>query len=96
MALGADRQQVLWMTAQQGLIWIGTGVALGVPLALSAARVARGLLFGLSAADAGVLLASAAVLSAMGLLAAYIPARRASTRSSRCVRSESSQLPASR
>jgi predicted permease len=78
MALGAQRSQVLWTTLQRGLVWIAAGVAAGVPLALSASRVAQGLLFGLSPSDPGPLIGAAAVMSAMGLLAAYIPARRAS------------------
>jgi predicted permease len=78
MALGAQRSDVLLATLQRGLVWIAAGVAAGVPLALSAARVAQGLLFGLSPSDPGPLLTAAAVMSAMGLLAAYIPARRAS------------------
>ena len=78
MALGAQRSQVLWATLQRGLVWIAAGVAAGVPLALSVSRVAQGLLFGLSPSDPCPLIAAAAVMSAMGLLAAYIPARRAS------------------
>ena len=54
------------------------GVAAGIPLALGASRIAQGLLFGLSATDPGTVIVAAAVMSATGLLAAYIPARRAS------------------
>jgi predicted lysophospholipase L1 biosynthesis ABC-type transport system permease subunit len=78
MALGAQRSHVLWVTLQRGLAWIAAGVVVGIPLALSVSRVAQGLLFGLSATDAGTLIGAAAVMSATGLLAAYIPARRAS------------------
>ena len=46
MALGARRGDVLLAMLQQAFVWIGAGVALGVPLALSASRVAQGLLFG--------------------------------------------------
>jgi predicted permease len=78
MALGAERRHVLWITVRRGLAWIAAGLAVGMPLALSASRVARGLIFGLSATDPGVLMAAAGLISVMGLLAAYIPARRAS------------------
>jgi macrolide transport system ATP-binding/permease protein len=78
MALGAQRGHVLRVTLQQGLTWIAAGVAAGIPLALSASRVAQGLLFGSSATDLGPLLGAAGVMTALGLLAAYIPARRAS------------------
>ncbi|MPY90343.1 MAG: FtsX-like permease family protein [Luteitalea sp.] len=77
IALGAQRRDVLWVTLRQGVVWIAGGVAAGVPLALSASQVAQSLLFGLSATDAGTLLGAAGVMSALGLLAAYIPARRA-------------------
>jgi ABC-type antimicrobial peptide transport system permease subunit len=78
MALGAQRGHVLRMTLRRGFAWIGFGVAAGVPLALSAPRVAQGLVFGLSATDPAALIVAAGVMSAMGLLAAYLPARRAS------------------
>jgi predicted permease len=78
MALGAQRRQVLWATLGRALVWIGVGVVLGVPLALSASRLARNLLFGLESTDTATLVASVLVMSAMGLLAAYLPARRAS------------------
>jgi predicted permease len=78
MALGAQPGHVLWVTVRRGLAWVAAGVAAGIPLALSASRVARGLLFGLGATDAGALIGAACVMAAMGLLAAYIPARRAS------------------
>ena len=78
MALGAGRRQVLRVTLQRGLAWIALGVAAGIPLALGASRVAQGLLFGLRATDAATLTAAAGVMVAVGLLAAYIPARRAS------------------
>ncbi len=78
MALGAQCRHVLWAMLQRALLWIAAGVALGIPLALGGSRLAQNLLFGLSSTDAGTLLAAAFVMSAMGLLAAYIPARRAS------------------
>ena len=77
IALGAQRSHVLWVTLRRGLGWIAAGVAAGIPLALSASRVAQGLLFGLSSTDPGPLIGAAGVMSALGLLAAYIPARRA-------------------
>jgi predicted permease len=77
MALGAQRSHVLWAMLHRGLVWIAAGVAIGVPLALGASRLAQSLLFGLSATDTATLMVAATVMSAMGLLAGYIPARRA-------------------
>jgi predicted permease len=78
MALGARRVDVLLMTLQRAFVWIGAGVALGVPLAMSASRLAQGLLFGLGTIDLASLTGAVAVMFATGLLAAYWPARRAS------------------
>ncbi len=78
MALGAQRRTVLWSALERGLGWIAIGVAAGIPLALVAAHAARGLLFGLGPADAGALIGAAALMSLLGLAAAYVPARRAS------------------
>lgn len=78
MALGAQRGDVLRAILRQGLGWVAAGVALGIPLALGASRLVQGLLFGLSATDLGSLIGAAVVMSGMGLIAGYIPARRAS------------------
>jgi predicted permease len=88
MALGAQRGQVLRATLQRGLGWIVVGVAVGIPLALAVSGIAQGLLFGLSATDPATLIGAAGVMFTMGLLAGYLPARRASRvdplRSLRC------------
>jgi predicted permease len=78
MALGARRGDVLLAMLQQAFVWIGAGVGLGVPLALSASRAAQGLLFGLRTTDAMTLISAVVAICATGLLAAYLPARRAS------------------
>ena len=77
MALGAQRGQVLRATLQRGLVWIVVGVAVGIPLALAVSGIAQGLLFGLSTTDPVTLMGAAGVMFAMGLLAGYLPARRA-------------------
>jgi predicted permease len=77
MALGAQRGQVLWVMLRRGLGWIAAGIAIGVPLALSASSLAQNLLFGLSATDLTTLGAAVTVMMGMGLLAGYLPARRA-------------------
>lgn len=76
--LGAQRNDVLWATVRRSLAWIAAGIAVGIPLALSTSRVAQGLLFGLSANDAGTFIVATIVMIMVGLLAACIPARRAS------------------
>ena len=77
LALGAQRPQVLWLLLRRSLSWIGAGIALGVPLALAAARGAATLVFGVSPMDPATLLGAALVMVVMGTIAALIPSRRA-------------------
>jgi predicted permease len=78
MALGAQRTHVLWTTLRRSLVWTTAGVALGIPLALTASRTAESLLFGMNPMDMVTLSAAAAIMLMLGALAAVIPARRAS------------------
>jgi predicted permease len=77
MALGADRHDILKMVLRQGAILVGIGVAVGVGLTLVLARGISGLLVGVSSSDPLTFAAMAAFLAAVGLLASYVPARRA-------------------
>ncbi|MFB3776289.1 MAG: ADOP family duplicated permease [Bryobacteraceae bacterium] len=76
-ALGADSARILAMVVRRGA-WLGlAGVAIGLPLALGAARLLRSLLFGVGPHDAGVLAGVSGLLLAVALAASYLPARRA-------------------
>jgi putative ABC transport system permease protein len=55
----------------------GLGVACGLAASIAATRAMEGLLYGVSAADPAIFAAVAALLSAVALLACYLPARRA-------------------
>jgi len=77
IALGAKRGEMVWIMLRRAVVWVAIGVVIGTPLAWSAAGVAQSLLFGLGATDVRTWFSAAVVLSAMGLLAGYIPARRA-------------------
>jgi ABC-type antimicrobial peptide transport system permease subunit len=55
----------------------GTGMAIGVVLALGAAQLLTPFLFGVSPADPTTFLAIGVVLTSAVLLASYLPARRA-------------------
>jgi ABC-type antimicrobial peptide transport system permease subunit len=57
---------------------VGIGVAIGVALGLGAAKAASTLLFGLQPTDPATLASAMALLVSIGLLASYLPARRAS------------------
>ena len=53
------------------------GVIVGTGLALASGRLARGFLYGVKAHDGWTLAGAAVVLFVSGMLAAYLPARRA-------------------
>lgn len=77
MALGADAASLARLTLRHGLVLIGAGTAAGWAAALAVARLLGKFLYGVSAADPGTYLGAAALLSAAGLAACYLPARRA-------------------
>ncbi len=77
IALGARRGNLLWLVMRQAAGMLLTGVAVGSALALASQRLVRGFLYGVSAHDYSTLAGAAAVLLASGLMAAYLPARRA-------------------
>jgi len=78
MALGATTSQVRRLVVGQGLILTMVGMALGVAGSLALAKVMSSLLFGVEARDPGVFLAVPLILAVVAIVAAWIPARRAS------------------
>jgi predicted permease len=78
MALGAERSSVSWLVMREIILLVAIGVAIGVPVTLAGSRLISNMLFGVPATDSTSLIASVAVLLAVGLLAGYLPARRAS------------------
>jgi predicted permease len=75
MALGADRSHVLRLIMRQGLALVSTGVAIGLVLAIGVGRLLSGMLFGIGAGDPISLAIAAVTLSAIALVACYLPAR---------------------
>ena len=78
MALGAPRGQVLRMILGESLWLVGIGVAVGLVAALAAGRLITTLLFGLAPSDALTVSAAILTMTVVSLVAAYLPARRAS------------------
>jgi putative ABC transport system permease protein len=76
-ALGASRRDLLGLVVRQGLLATGAGLAIGLGLAVVAARLMRTLLFGIEPIDVPSFAVSAGLLLAVGLAACLIPARRA-------------------
>jgi ABC-type antimicrobial peptide transport system permease subunit len=77
MALGATQRDVLVMVQKTALMMAGAGVVLGVPLAFAAERVAVTFVDNMATGFA-MPVAAAAAMIAVALLAASVPARRAS------------------
>ncbi len=77
LALGAARTDIARLLLRDALVPVAAGVVIGLPVALAAGALARGTLFGVSAADPWTYIASSVVLVAAGTVAAVIPARRA-------------------
>lgn len=77
MALGAESSDVLRMVIRTGLLLVGIGVALGLIVSVALGRVIATQLWGVSAYDPWTLVCVPAVLLLIGLLACWLPARRA-------------------
>ena len=77
MALGAQPRQVLGLVLRQGMLLAVIGAAVGIVVALPVARMAAGLLYGVSATDPLTYAGITLLLMAVALLACYLPARRA-------------------
>ena len=79
MALGATASAVRRMVVSQGARVVMVGVVLGVAVALASTRVLGSLLFGVKPVDPIVFAAMSVMMIAIGALASYVPARRASS-----------------
>jgi predicted permease len=81
VALGAQARVLLWMVMRESLVLLATGLLIGIPLALGVARalasILKSQLYQVSAMDPVAFVAAALVVSAMTVLAGWIPARRA-------------------
>jgi predicted permease len=77
VALGARRPDVLRLVLGQAMRLLLVGVGIGLPAALLLARALRTQLYGVGAGDPLAFSAAAFLLAAIALLAAWLPARRA-------------------
>jgi putative ABC transport system permease protein len=78
MALGATQAGVLKLILQEGLSLVLTGLLIGFAAALPVGRLLSGMLYGVGASDPTSVAGAALLLSAVALLACYLPARWAS------------------
>lgn len=79
IALGAQRGSVLRMILYDALRLLGVGILLGAVVLFVTVRFVQNMLYGVSAFDPVTLTATVAILVAVTLLAALLPAHRAST-----------------
>jgi predicted permease len=77
LALGAQRQHVMALVLGHGMKMALGGIALGLVAAFALTRLLSKMLYGVSATDPTTFFAFALILTAVALLACYIPARRA-------------------
>ncbi len=79
MALGATRQSVATLVLRQGIILIGAGLCVGLILAFAAGSLIASFLYHVKPLDGWTYAAVALALPAIGLTAAFLPARRAAS-----------------
>jgi ABC-type antimicrobial peptide transport system permease subunit len=79
IALGAQPSSVARMVVRHAIVLVGSGVGFGMVCSVAVTRIAERLVFGVRALDAASLLPPALMLLAIGVAAAYVPARRAAS-----------------
>jgi putative ABC transport system permease protein len=77
VALGAKPGDVLWLMLSRGLALAGMGLLMGVAGSFALTRLMRSLLYTVRPTDPLTFVAASVLLAAVGLAAAYFPARRA-------------------
>ena len=81
MALGATRRNIAWLVLREVALMLAAGLAVGIPCALMGGRYVESQLFGVQASDSAVMIAAVVILTFAAILAGYLPARRAQSRS---------------
>ena len=77
MALGASQRDVLKLVVREGMVVATTGLVIGLAGAFALTRLMSGLLFAVAPTDSATFALASFLLTALALLACYIPARRA-------------------
>jgi predicted permease len=78
MALGAGRGGIVGMVLRRAALYVGTGLVVGLGIALGLSMIVKSFLFGVAPTEPLVYIAIAVLLSAVALVAALVPALRAS------------------
>jgi predicted permease len=77
LALGASPRAVVWLVGKHTAVIAALGVSIGIAVAFGLTRFMSALLFEVSAVDPPTFVAIAVFLSAVALIAGFVPARRA-------------------
>jgi ABC-type antimicrobial peptide transport system permease subunit len=77
MALGAGRRDIVRLVLREGMLVAAGGLAIGLVASLGVTRLMSSLLYKVSSNDFVTLAAASALLSAVAVIASYVPARRA-------------------
>jgi predicted permease len=77
LAVGARREQVLWMLLRESLTLAAAAVVIGLPLAFGTALLLRAMLYGVGPRDPLAYLIAITVVAAVAMVAGLAPARRA-------------------
>jgi predicted permease len=77
MALGATRRDIARPVLREALWLAGLGIGIGLPTALAMSRLIQNQLYGVIPTDPVSLIGASALLLAVAVLAAWLPARRA-------------------
>jgi predicted permease len=78
IAIGANRQSVVWMMVRETLLLVTIGAAFGTLASLAATRYIADQLFGVTPRDPVAIVVALSVLVSVTMAAGYVPARKAS------------------
>jgi putative ABC transport system permease protein len=77
LALGAERNDILWLVVRQGLLLSAAGIAIGLIAGLALTRLMASILYKTSAHDLGTFALAPLIFLVIAWLASWLPARRA-------------------
>jgi predicted permease len=79
MALGAKRSDVLMLVLKNAALMLTLGLGAGISMSMLVARAIKSFLFGVSGHDAMTIVSVCVLLAGCGMIAAFVPARRAAS-----------------
>jgi predicted permease len=77
LALGSPQSAVIWLVLRHALLLLSIGIVAGIAIAIAASGIMRAFIYGFHGYDVFTVFAVALVLAVCGLMASYIPARKA-------------------